>query len=502
MPKFYIATSIPYVNAPPHIGHALEFVQADVIARYRRLKGDNVFLATGTDENSLKNALSAEKLGMKTEDLCQRNSALFRDLVDSINMSYDTFVRTSLKGDHWKMTQILWDACNSSGDIYKKKYSGLYCVGCELFYAEGELDGGLCPEHRTKPERVEEENYFFRLSKYQDRLIAAIEKDEIRIIPSSRKAEVVNFMKGGLEDFSVSRSVNRAHGWGIPVPGDPSQILYVWFDALGYYLTAAGIASDRKAFNEMWPIDMHVIGKGIVRFHAIYWPAMLMSGGFEVPRSILVHGYITVEGEKMSKSIGNVVDPMDVIRKYGTDPVRYYLMKEISTFQDGDFSDRTLKDVINNELVGNLGNFVNRTLTFIYSKLGGKVEKQKLGDEDMELVGQITGLVGEVEKMLEAEQLNVALLKILEISNLGNRYFQNSEPWKLIKEDEAKAKKVLFICANICRILGILTYPYMPSSAERLLGYIHETPSSFEEAKKLSNEFKVEKPEILFSRAE
>ncbi len=313
---------------------------------------------------------------------------------------------------------------------------------------------------------------------------------------------MINFIKTGLDDFSVSRSVNRAHGWGIPVPEDPSQILYVWFDALGYYLTAAGIASDRKTFNEMWPIDMHVIGKGIVRFHAIYWPAMLMSGGFEVPRSILVHGYITVEGEKMSKSIGNVVDPMGAMRKYGTDPVRYYLMKEISTFQDGDFSDRTLKDVINNELVGNLGNFVNRTLTFISSKLGGRVEKQKLGDEDMELVNQIMGLVDDVERMLDAEQLNVALLKILEISNLGNRYFQNSEPWKLIKEDEAKAKKVLFICANMCKILGILIYPYMPSSAGRLLGYIHETPSGFDEAKKLSNEFKVDKSEVLFSKAE
>lgn len=498
--KFYITTAIPYVNAKPHIGFALECVQTDVIARYRKISGDSVYLTTGADENSLKNIQAAEKLGITVEQLCETNAQLFRGLDDKIGLSYDAFVRSSLKGQHWKGTAELWDACNKRGDIYKKKYRGLYCIGCELFYTENELIDGLCPEHHTKPEMVEEENYFFRLSKYQDKLAKVIENDEIKIIPEVRKAEVLNFIKEGLEDFSISRSVKRSHGWGIPVPEDSSQIVYVWFDALGVYLTGAGFPSDKKKFDSLWPADMHVIGKGIVRFHLIYWPAILISAGLDLPKSVFIHGYVTVEGEKMSKSIGNVVDPIEIMGKYGVDPVRFYLMKEISTFQDGDFSAKTLKDAINNELVGNLGNFVNRTLTFISTKFDGKIEKHKLDDSDQVLLEDIAKLVDEVDKLLDQSQLNIALLKILEISSLGNRYFQNSEPWKAIKEDEAK--KTLFVCANICRTLGILIYPYMPSSSEKLLGYLNEKPTAIKDAKKMMKEFKVSKPDILFSKVE
>lgn len=504
LPKFYITTAIPYVNAKPHIGFALECVQADVIARYRKINGASVWLTTGADENSLKNVQAAEKLGISTEKLCETNAALFRTLADKIGLSYNAFVRSSIKGsDHWKDTEKLWDSCNRSGDVYKKRYRGLYCVGCELFYTENELVDGYCPErHVPKPEIVEEENYFFRLSKYQAKLTELIEKDEIEIIPETRKAEALNFIKEGLEDFSISRSIKRSHGWGVPVPGDESQIIYVWFDALGIYLTGVGLTADEKRFKKYWPADLHVIGKGITRFHLIYWPAMLLSAGIDVPKGVFIHGYVTVDGQKMSKSLGNVVDPIEMLDKYGTDPIRYYLMKEISTFQDGDFSEKTLKDAINNELVGNLGNFVNRTLTFISSKFDGRIEEQELSDADKKFVGDVDALCDDVGKLMERNQLNVAILKILEISNMGNRYFQNSEPWKVIREDEKSARRILFVCANLCRKLGILIYPYMPQSSQRLLGYIGEKPAKFKNAGGMAKAFKVAKTDILFKKVE
>ncbi len=499
MQKFYITTAIPYVNAKPHIGHALEYVQADVIARYRKISGDGVYLATGTDENSLKNVLAAEKAGIKTSEFCAANSELFRTLMDRIGMSYDAFIKTSSDPDHRKVAEALWNACSKNGDIYKKKYSGLYCVGCELFYKEGELENGLCPEHHTKPEIVEEENYFFRLSRYGDRLLKEL-AGGIAIIPDSRKLEITNFIKEGLEDFSVSRSEKRARGWGIPVPGDTSQVMYVWFDALGYYLTAAGFVSDAKRFERTWPPDMQAIGKGVVRFHAVYWPAMLMSAGIALPKSIFIHGYVTVDGQKMSKSLGNVVDPVAMLDKYGMDPVRYYLIRGVSTFQDGDFSERLLKDAINNELVGNLGNFVNRTLTFISSRLGGKLEEQEIDDGRL-LLDEVYGAVEEIKRLLDQNQLNFAALKMMEISSMGNKYFQENEPWKLLKEDAGTAKEVIFVCANICRILGILAYPFMPETSQSILGYFGEKPGPFDGAKTLVKEFDIGSPKILFKKA-
>ncbi|HVA82537.1 MAG TPA: methionine--tRNA ligase, partial [Candidatus Aquilonibacter sp.] len=360
--KFYITTAIPYVNAAPHIGHALEFVQADAIARYMRVSGYDVFLTTGADENSLKNVQAAEKLGITTNQLIDRNAQAFREMAGKVNLEFEAFARSSIKEEHWAGVEKIWNLCNKSGDIYKKSYKGLYCVGCEQFYTEKELDNGLCPEHKTRPELVEEENYFFRLSKYQKQIEELIVSGKLRIIPDNRKNEVLTFIREGLEDFSVSRSVKRAKGWGVPVPGDPSQIIYVWFDALGLYLTGIGYGRDEAKFAKWWPADLHVIGKGIIKFHALYWPGILLSAGIEIPKAILVHGYVTVEGQKMSKSIGNIVDPIAVVDKYGVDKIRYYLLKEIQTFEDGDFSEKTLIESINNELVGNIGNFIHRTL--------------------------------------------------------------------------------------------------------------------------------------------
>lgn len=501
MPKFYITTSIPYVNAKPHIGHALEFVQTDVMARAARMAGKKVFLTTGADENSLKNVQSAEALGISTAELCARNAKLFRELSDRIGLSYDAFIRSSVKDEHWSGVEEIWKRCNDSGDIYKKRYKGLYCVGCELFYKESELVDGLCPIHHKKVDIVEEENYFFRLSKYQEKLQELIESGKLKILPESKKHEILNFIKEGLEDFSISRSEKRAHGWGVPVPGDSSQIIYVWFDALTIYLSGIGFGKDAKTFDKWWPADVHVIGKDITKFHAIYWPAMLLSAKLDVPKTISVHGFLTIDGQKMSKSLGNVVDPMEMLDKYKADPVRYYLTKEISTFEDGDFSEKTLKDAINNELVGNLGNFVNRTFAFINSKWGGKLEEQEL-EEGKLLLDEIYKLVDQALALIEEGQLNLAVLKIMEISGMGNRYFQNNEPWKLIKEDEDATKEVLFVCANICRILGILTYPYMPSASEALLAHIGEKPKSFKDAKKLVKSFSIAAPKVLFSKVE
>jgi methionyl-tRNA synthetase len=356
--KFFITTAIPYVNAAPHIGHALEFVEADVIARFHRLMGEEVRFLTGTDDNALKNVQAAEGKNIPVADLVKTNSDKFLEIVKKLNVSIDDFIRTTEKR-HVDGAQAFWLACQKE-DIYKKKYQGLYCVGCEAFYLEKDLIDGKCPEHKKKPELIEEENYFFRLSNYQDWLYELIKSDELKIVPDFRKNEVLSFIKSGLEDFSISRSVRRAKGWGIPVPNDPEQIIYVWFDALTNYITALNWQNNDPLFVKFWPADVQVIGKGITRFHAIYWPAMLKSVGLLSPKEIFVHGYVTVEGEKISKSLGNVIDPLEYIEKYGVDAVRYYLLKEIPSFNDGDFSKARFIEVYNSELANNLGNLVSR----------------------------------------------------------------------------------------------------------------------------------------------
>ena len=371
--KFYITTAIPYVNANPHLGHALEFVQTDVIARYQKLLGKDAFLTTGADENSLKNVQAAEEAGITTQELCNKNAEIFKELALKLGLSFNSFLRSSIKKDHWPGVHKLWELCKKSGDIYEKKYKGLYCVGCEAFYADNELVNGLCPEHKKKPEVVEEENYFFRLSKYQKRIEKLIETGELRIVPETRKNEVLSFVKRGLEDFSVSRSKERAKGWGVPVPDDDSQIIYVWFDALNIYQTAIGFGTNEKLYKKWWPADLHVIGKGIIRFHAVYWPAILLSAGLQLPKSILVHGYITIEGHKMSKSLGNIVNPSDLLKKYSADALRYFLIKEIHVANDGDFSEKALVSRINGELVGDLGNLIYRVLS-LAEKFKGKIE--------------------------------------------------------------------------------------------------------------------------------
>jgi len=461
--KFYITNAIPYVNAAPHIGHALEFIQTDALARFHRALGEDVFYLSGADENSLKNVLAAEKQGIPVADFVAKNTKIFEQLRSTLDLSYDDFIQTTDRVRHWPGAVKLWKACAASGDIYKKEYEGLYCVGCEEFKTEKDLVDGKCPEHLREPELVKEENYFFRLSKYQRQLERLIASDEYKIVPESRKHEVLSFIRSGLEDFSISRSRGRAHGWGIPVPGDDSQIMYVWFDALANYITALGYADNEERFRRYWPADVHVIGKGIIRFHAVYWPALLLSAKIELPKVLFVHGYLTVEGQKISKSLGNVIDPQGLGEHYGSDALRYYLLKAFSPFEDGDFSTARLEATYNSNLANGLGNLVSRTAKLCErSGLEFKYYEPRLSE--------IISL--ELKGALEAFEFN-RYLELLEIrvSNV-NKFINDRKPWELLGQESSKKEleAVLDRMVSEVRELAALFEPIIPKAAERIRG--------------------------------
>lgn len=501
--KFYLTTAIPYVNAAPHLGHVLEFVQTDVIARYQKSRGREVALVTGADENSLKNVQAAEKQGTTAPELCGRNSEIFKEMAHKVGLSFTSFRRTSDRERHWPGVQRLWELCNKKGDIYQKTYSGLYCVGCEAFYEPEELAGGVCPEHKTAPEKIEEENYFFRLSNYQRELERLIESDELKIVPETRKNEVLSFIRGGLKDFSVSRSVARAKGWGVPVPNDPNQIEYVWFDALGTYITGIGYGTDEETFEKFWPADVHVIGKGILRFHAVYWPAILMSAGLKLPKMVFVHGYITVDGQKMSKSLGNIVDPGYLIEKYGVDPLRYCLLSE-PTFGDGDFSEKVLIGKNNSELLANVGNLVNRTLVFASREFGGKVPEGKLDDECHQFVERQNQKYGRISQLLEKVQIKDALHAAMEAGNEANAYFQKNEPWKTAKNDRARCSTSIYVLIHQVKDLAIALEPFVPFTSAAIFKQLNAKQEKWDGIGKFTLQagHSLGKPEILFRKLE
>ncbi|MBI2005423.1 MAG: methionine--tRNA ligase [Candidatus Aenigmarchaeota archaeon] len=488
--KFYLTTAIPYVNANPHIGHALEFVQTDVIARWHKLLGEDVFLTTGADENSLKNVQAAEEAGITTQQLCNKNAAIFRELSTKIGLSFNSFLRSSIKKDHWPGVQKLWELCKKSGDIYKKKYKGLYCVGCETFYNKSELVNGLCPEHNKVPEPVEEENYFFRLSKYQKQIEKLIGSGELKIVPETRKNEVLSFVKQGLEDFSISRSVKRAKGWGVPVPDDNSQIIYVWFDALNIYQTAIGFGTDDKLYKKWWPADLHVIGKGIIRFHAVYWPAILLSAGLQLPKAILVHGYITVGGQKMSKSLGNVVDPFKLFEKYPVDALRYFLIKEIPVADDGDFSEKSIVNRINGELVGDLGNLIYRVLT-LAEKFKGKIEGKPELEKRLNL--------NKIKELMDEYKLNEALEEIWKFIRETNKYVNENEPWKLQGKE---LSNVLYNLLEACRVISILVSSFLPETAEKINEQLGVKVGTLKDCKFEKFTGRIKKGAYLFKKVE
>ena len=389
-PHTYITTTIPYVNARPHMGHALEVVQADVLARFRRQHADRVRFQAGTDDNSLKNVLAAQAAGQSVREFVDRNAEAFLELGPALSLTVDDFIRTSRDLRHRPGVERFWQACAAAGDLYRKRYEGLYCTGCEQFYSPAELRAGRCAEHDTEPQRVAEENWFFRLSRYGGALRAAITSGELRIEPAGRRNEVLAFIDGGLEDFSVSRPAERAGGWGIPVPGDPSQVIYVWFDALCNYVTALGYGTGDAAYQQWWTSEgrrVHLLGKGVLRFHAVYWPAMLLSSGQPLPTDIVVHDYLTAGGRKISKSSGSAADPVALAAEYGPDAVRWWLLREVPRVGDADFTVERMIARADDELANGLGNLVNRVVAMIHRYRGGRVPAAAVvaaGGEDLE----------------------------------------------------------------------------------------------------------------------
>jgi len=447
MNKFYITTAIPYVNAKPHVGHALEFVQADTIARYHNLLGEKTTLLSGGDENALKNVQAAEKAGQSVQDFVDENSKLFEDLAEKLNVTFDVFQKGSSQ-NHYNSSQELWNKCLANDDIYKKTYTGLYCVGCETFYEKDELnENGECFEHPGKKlDEVSEENYFFKLSRYENAIIKIIENNDIKITPESRKNEVLSFLKQGLNDISISRSNTRAKNWGVPVPNDPNQRMYVWFDALNIY--RSGVES-----LNIWPADVHVIGKGILRFHAVYWPAFLLSAKLALPKSLFVHGYFTVNGQKMSKTLGNVVDPLDLINTYGADALRYYLLSQIPSTEDGDFSEEKLKNAYNSDLANGLGNLVSRV-----SKLCEKID-QDFPESNPEIYERVRESFDE----LRFERCIQAIWE--EISKLDH-IINSTEPWNKTCNELFEIIKPIVI---EIRKISYNLLPFMPDSAQKIL---------------------------------
>lgn len=444
------------MNAAPHIGHALEFVQADTIARYQRLLGKEVILLSGGDENALKNVRAAEVSGIPIQKFVDKNTQLYTDLATKLNVQFDVFQKGSDQKIHFPSSQRLWLLCDKNGDIYKKSYSGLYCLGCEAFYTEDELDEkGECPEHPgRKLERVSEENYFFRLSRYQKKLIDLIFSDTLKIIPESRKNEMLSFLKQPLKDLSISRTNERAKNWGVPVPDDNTQRIYVWFDALNIYQSGIGFGWDEKKYRQWWPADVHVIGKGIIRFHAIYWPAFLLSAKLPLPKSLFVHGYFTVEGQKMSKTLGNVIDPVKLIQKYGSDPLRYYFLREMPAYGDGDFSLSRFKEIYNADLANGLGNLVARL-----AKLCEKLEGSLASADKLTFSKQ-------VKEKFESFQFNEAAEIIWSLISKENKRFNQKKPWEL---KDKELEKFLLVSVQQIRQIAYNLQPFIPETAEKIL---------------------------------
>lgn len=478
MSRRYITTAIPYVNAKPHLGFAMEMVQTDVMARHWRHRGHEVRFLSGTDDNSLKNAIAAEAEGVPTRELVDRNASAFYGLRDPLQISFDDFIRTSADPRHKIGVDRLWRATDESGDLYRKDFQGLYCIGCEQFYGEAELVDGVCPEHLTAPQMVSEENWFFKLSRYEDRLRALIETGELRIEPESRRNEVLGFIKTGLQDFSISRSVERARGWGIEVPGDPGQVVYVWWDALGNYITALDYGTDGESYRHWWTESderTHVIGKGIVRFHAVYWPAMLLSAGQPLPTTIFVHDYLTVEGRKLGKSLGNAIDPVAIVDDYGSDALRWWLVRDVPRVGDADYTTDRLIGRYHDDLANGLGNLVNRTVSMIHKYRGGTVPALSDPLPELPLTKVIAAVPAAVDAAMERFDLRQATAAVWRIVEEANRYVGDVEPWKLAKAERNgdtsagdSLSDALALLIHAARTVAEELTPFLPEAAERV----------------------------------
>ncbi|HEY0234489.1 MAG TPA: methionine--tRNA ligase [Afipia sp.] len=467
---FYITTAIAYPNGVPHIGHAYEAIATDALARFQRLDGKDVFFLTGTDEHGQKMIQTAQKENMTPLELATRNAARFMDMDKRLNVSYDRFIRTS-EPEHHASSQAIWERMEKNGDIYPDTYAGWYSVRDEAYYAEDETVIGEDNVRRgpqgTPVEWVEEKSYFFRLSTYQDKLLALYETQPDFIGPDSRKNEVISFVKGGLKDLSISRTT---FDWGVKVPNDPEHVMYVWVDALTNYITGAGFPDEKDPDWHYWPADVHIIGKDIIRFHAVYWPAFLMSAGFALPRRVFAHGFLFNRGEKMSKSVGNVVDPFNLADQYGVDQLRYFFLREVPFGQDGNYNHEAIVARTNADLANDLGNLAQRSLSMIGKQYGGVLpEPGAFTDNDKTILAMADGMLAQAREAMSAQQIHQALNAIWAVVAEANRYFAGEAPWALAKTDPQRQKTVLYVTAEVVRQIAILAQPAMPDAMAKLL---------------------------------
>jgi len=484
---FYITTSIPYVNGTPHIGFALEAVQCDTLARYHRLLGDDTRFHTGTDENALTNLQAADKEGVPIQELVDRNAERFRSIRDPLALTTDIFSRTSTDERHFPGAQRLWLACAGAGDIYKRHYKGQYCIRCERFYRPDELVNDRCPIHDTVPELVDEENYFFRLSRYEETLRELITSNTLLVQPEHRREEMLAFIDRGLEDFSISRQALRGRGWGVPVPGDPSQIMYVWVDALSNYITALGYETDDPLFDRYWlsnPQRVHVVGKDIIRFHVIYWPALLLSAKLPIPTIVNVHEFLMVDGERISKSRGNTVDPLALVELYGNDALRYWLLREMPRTGDGNFSHDRLISRHNEDLGNDLGNLVNRAVSMLHRYRGGVVPVIADADARNATLRDIAGgTAATIDGALDAFDFRKAIAAIWELVTAANKYVDDTKPWELAKAAKAgdadagrRLDRVLADLIETIRLLSVHLAPFIPLGSEKIANQVGFDP--------------------------
>jgi methionyl-tRNA synthetase len=467
---FYITTAIAYPNGVPHIGHAYEAIATDALARFQRLDGKDVFFLTGTDEHGLKMMQTAEAEKLPTMEVATRNALRFKDMDQRLNVSFDRFIRTT-EAQHHRSSQEIWKRMADNGDIYLDSYAGWYSVRDEAYYAEDETVVGEDNVRRgpqgSPVEWVEEKSYFFKLSAYQDRLLKLYESQPDFIGPDSRKNEVVSFVKGGLRDLSISRTT---FDWGVKVPADPEHVMYVWVDALTNYITGVGFPDETEPNWRYWPADVHIIGKDIIRFHAVYWPAFLMSAGIPVQKRVYAHGFLFSRGEKMSKSVGNVVDPFNLADQYGVDQVRYFFLREVPFGQDGNYNHEAIVARINADLANDLGNLAQRSLSMIAKQLEGVLpEPGEFSDNDKAMLAQADGMLELARTAMATQQIHQALNAVWAVVAEANRYFAGEAPWALAKTDPARQRTVLYVTAEVVRQVAILAQPVMPDSSARLL---------------------------------
>ena len=469
---FYVTTAISYPNGAPHIGHAYEMIATDAIARWKRLEGREVYFLTGTDEHGIKMVQTAAAQGVTPRELADKNSAEFRKLAETLNVSNDDFIRTTEQRHH-EASQAIWNkmAAGNNGDIFQSTYKGWYSVRDEAYFDEVELtekDGKKFAPTGAEVNWVEEPTYFFRLSAYQQKLLDLYEANPDFIAPKERRNEIISFVKGGLQDLSISRTT---FDWGIPVPGAEGHVMYVWVDALTNYLTGVGFPDEASAlFKKFWPADLHVIGKDIIRFHTVYWPAFLMSAGIAVQHRVFAHGFLTVDGQKMSKSLGNVIDPFELVEEFGADAVRYFFLREVSFGNDGDYSNEKLTLRVNADLANNLGNLAQRSLSMINKNCDAKVPTPgALTDADNAIIAEVGEAIEAAQKAMDEQLVHEATGAIIAALSSANNYFAAQEPWALKKTDPERMATVLYVTADTVRRLTIPMLAFVPASAARLL---------------------------------